>query len=82
MFHCYRESTITATIGSRWLQPIFQGSLDLRVTNLAFGHTLTRMLGHFDSRPKIGRVKPVVRGTLSLVLNAEKDAWLELLLIC
>lgn len=60
-FHCYRQSMVAATIGSRSLQAVFQSLFDLRVTDSAFGHTLVRMLRYFHSCPKIGRVKPIVQ---------------------
>jgi hypothetical protein len=65
-FRDYRVITVAALIRTWLLPTIFQGLLDLRITNATFKHTFKRMFREFNSCPKSGRVKPVIQLALSL----------------
>src|SRR5687768_16998418 len=55
----YRVITIAALIRTWLLPTIFQGLLDLRISNATFKHTFGCMFREFNSCPKNERVKAV-----------------------
>ena len=74
LFRCNGDVAVTTPVSPWLLSTVFDGLLDLGVTDAAQFHTIAGMRCHFDLRLQQSGEKPVVRGTLSIRCVVQRKA--------